>query len=110
VLLLSVFNPTTLEVTAASVRDRRDRPLTRDSESLTISPGERIEVTILGLTIMVVQGLLSFHHFDNLKHLTSAGPFETTIAKPGHHHADNGQRWHASVHIKMVKLPIVFKK
>jgi hypothetical protein len=67
-LLLSVFKQTNLEVFEASVRDRRLRPLARDSEPLTFSPEEWIEVTILGLNIIVVQGLLSFHHFENLKH------------------------------------------
>ena len=67
-LLLSVFKKINLEVFAASVRDRRFRPLAQDSESLTFSTEEWIEVKILGLYIIVVQGLLSFHHFENLKH------------------------------------------
>jgi len=36
-----------------------------DCEHLTLSLDE---FTILGLKIIVVQGLLSFHHFENLGH------------------------------------------
>ena len=68
VRLLSVSKQAKLEIIAASVRDRRFRPLARGSETFTFSPEERIEVTILGLKTIVGQDVLS-HHFENLKHL-----------------------------------------
>jgi len=39
-----------------------------DCEHLTLSLDECIEFTILGLEIIVVQGLLSFHRFENIGH------------------------------------------
>ena len=65
--LLSAFKPTNSEVSASSVNDRRVRPLAQDSEPLTLSLEEWIEVTIFVSKIIVVQGL-SFHHFENLVH------------------------------------------
>ena len=42
--------------------------LALDSEHLTLSFDELIEVTIFGLKTIVVEGLLSFHHFENFGH------------------------------------------
>jgi hypothetical protein len=67
-LLLSAFKQTNSALPAVSVRDRRVLALALDSEHLTLSLDEWIEVTIFGLKIIVVQGLLSFHHFENLGH------------------------------------------
>ena len=66
--LFSTFKHTKSEDSVASVRDRRVRPIARGSEPLTLSLEEWIEVTIFGLKMIVVQGLLSFHHFENLGH------------------------------------------
>ena len=66
--LFSKFKQTNSDVSAVSVKDRRVRPTARDSEPFTLSLEEWIEVIILGLKTMVVQGLLSFHHLENLEH------------------------------------------
>ena len=66
--LFSTFKQTNSDVSAVSFKDRRVRPTVRDSEPFTLSLEEWIEVIILGLKTMVVQGLLSFHHLENLEH------------------------------------------
>ena len=53
---------------AASDMGRRVQPLAPESEPLSLSLNEWIEVTIFGLKTKVVQGLLSLHHFENLGH------------------------------------------
>ena len=66
--LFFTFKKTNSDVSAVSVKDRWVRPTARDSEPFTLSLEEWIEVIILGLKTMVVQGLLSFHHLENLEH------------------------------------------
>ena len=67
-LFLFAFRLTNSEVSAVSVMDRLVRPIAREFEPLTHSLEEWIEVTIFGLKIMVVQGLLSFHNLESLEH------------------------------------------
>ena len=66
--LFFTFKQTISDVSAVSVKDRRVRPTARDSEPFTHSLEEWIEVIILGLKTMVVHGLLSFYHLENLEH------------------------------------------
>ena len=73
-LFLFAFKQTNSEISAVSVMDRLVRPIAREFEPLTLSLEEWIEVTIFGLKIMVVQGLLSFHHLESL------GQFLATFA------------------------------
>ena len=65
--LFSTFKQTNSDVSAEGP-DRRVRPTARDSEPFTLSLEEWIEVIIVGLKTMAVQGLLSFHHLENLEH------------------------------------------
>ena len=66
--LFSTLKRTISDVSAFSVKDRWVRPTARDSEPFTHSLEEWIEVLILGLKPMMAQGLLSFHHLENLEH------------------------------------------
>ena len=53
---------------AASVSECLTLSLALDPEHLTLSLDEWTELIIFGLNTMVVQGLLSFHHFENFGH------------------------------------------
>ena len=52
----------------ASVKECLGLTLALVPEYLKLSLDEWIDFTILGLTTIMVQGLLSFHHFENLGH------------------------------------------
>ena len=65
--LAPAFKQTSSAAFAASVIERLVLTLAQDSEHLTLSFDEWIEVTIFGLKTIVVQGL-SFHHFENFGH------------------------------------------
>ena len=73
-LILFAFKQNNSEVSAVSVMDRLVRPIAREFQPLTLSLAEWIEVTIFGWKIMVVQGLLYFHHLESL------GQFLATFA------------------------------
>jgi hypothetical protein len=61
-----VFKDISSVTSAASVNECLTLLLALDPEHLKLSLEEWIELTILGLTTIMVQGLLSFHHFENL--------------------------------------------
>jgi hypothetical protein len=68
VFLTLVFNETNVVASTASVNECLVLLLALDAEHLKLSLDEWIELTIFGLTTIMVQGLLSFHHFENLGH------------------------------------------
>jgi hypothetical protein len=66
--LTLVFKDISLVTSAASVNECLTLLLALDPKHLKLSLDEWTELTIFGLTTIVVQGLLSFHHFENLGH------------------------------------------
>jgi hypothetical protein len=65
--LTLIFKDISSVTSAASVNECLTLLLALDPEHLKLSLDEWIEL-ILGLTTVMVQGLLSFHHFENLGH------------------------------------------
>jgi hypothetical protein len=67
--LTLVFIETNSVASTASVDECLVLLLALDAEHLKLSLDEWIEeLTIFGLTTIMVQGLLSFHYFENLGH------------------------------------------
>ena len=66
--LTFVFKETSSVVSRGSLNECLVLLLALDPEYLKLSLDKWIELTVFGLTTIIVQGLLSFHHFENLGH------------------------------------------
>jgi hypothetical protein len=68
VCLTFVFKETSSVASTASVKECLVLLLALDPEHLKLSLDECIEFTIFGLTTIMMQGVLSFHHLENFGH------------------------------------------